>query len=126
MRIACCQFAPDVESPGASARRAREAIADAVACAGAAPGANHRRSFLVAVCDRCGSERGLEFEGGSVIAGPDGGLRAGPVEDRGTRTIVADCERGEALDKRTSEQNDAFADRRPAHYVHALLDVGVG
>lgn len=78
---------------------------------------------FVAVCDRCGSERGLAFEGGSVIAGPDGSLRAGPVEDRGTRTIVADCELGEALDKRTSEHNDAFADRRPAHYVHALLDV---
>jgi 5-aminopentanamidase len=79
---------------------------------------------FVAVCDRCGSEREHEFEGASVIAGPDGGLRAGPIEDRGTHTIVADCELGEALDKRTSEHNDAFADRRPAHYVHARLDVG--
>ena len=78
---------------------------------------------FVAVCDRCGKERGLEFEGGSVIAGPDGSLRAGPVEDRGARTILADCDLGEAVDKRTSEHNDAFADRRPAHYVHALLDV---
>ena len=33
---------------------------------------------FVAVCDRSGTERGCEFEGGSVIAGPDGGLRAGP------------------------------------------------
>ncbi|MBV9367901.1 MAG: hypothetical protein JO286_11690 [Solirubrobacterales bacterium] len=78
---------------------------------------------FVAVCDRCGSERGLEFEGGSVIAGPDGGLRAGPVEDRGARTIVVDCELGEAVDKRTSEHNDVFADRRPTYYVHTLLDV---
>ncbi|MBV9942317.1 MAG: hypothetical protein JO262_09340 [Solirubrobacterales bacterium] len=78
---------------------------------------------FVAVCDRCGTERGLEFEGGSVIAGPEGGLRAGPVEDRAACTIVADCELGAAVDKRTSEHNDAFADRRPARYVHVLLDV---
>lgn len=79
--------------------------------------------LFVAVCDRCGTERGLEFEGGSVIAGPDGAFRAGPVADRGARTLVADCELNEAADKRTSEQNDAFADRRPAHYVQALLDI---
>jgi predicted amidohydrolase len=78
---------------------------------------------FVAVCDRCGIERGLEFEGGSVIAGPDGALLAGPVADRGTATITADCDLSQAADKRTSERNDAFADRRPAHYVQALLDV---
>ena len=75
---------------------------------------------FVAVCDRCGTERGLEFEGGSVIAGPDGGLRAGPVPDRGTATLFADCDLTEARDKRTSERNDAFADRRPAHYAASL------
>jgi len=79
--------------------------------------------LFVAVCDRCGTERGLEFEGGSVIAGPDGALRAGPVPDRGLATITADCELGDAADKRTSEHNDAFADRRPSHYAQALLDV---
>jgi predicted amidohydrolase len=79
--------------------------------------------LFVAVCDRSGTERGLEFEGGSVIAGPDGAFRAGPVADRGARMLVADCELGEADDKRTSEHNDAFADRRPAHYIQALLDV---
>ncbi len=78
--------------------------------------------LFVAVCDRCGTERGLEFEGGSVIAGPDGAFRVGPVADRGARTLVADCELNEAADKRTGEHNDAFADRRPAHYVQALLD----
>jgi predicted amidohydrolase len=75
---------------------------------------------FVAVCDRCGTERGLEFEGGSVIAGPDGGLRAGPVPDRGTATLFADCDLTEARDKRTSERNDAFADRRPDHYAASL------
>ncbi len=75
---------------------------------------------FVALCDRCGTERGLEFEGGSVIAGPDGGVRAGPVRDRGTATLFADCDLTEARDKRTSDRNDAFADRRPSHYAPTL------
>jgi predicted amidohydrolase len=78
--------------------------------------------LFVAACDRCGTERGVEFEGGSVIAGPDGAFRAGPVADRGVTTLFADCDLSEAADKRTSDRNDAFADRRPAHYAPALLD----
>jgi 5-aminopentanamidase len=74
----------------------------------------------VAVCDRCGTERGIEFEGGSVIAGPDGGLLAGPVADRGADTLIAECDLAGAREKRSGEHNDAFADRRPAHYAHAL------
>jgi predicted amidohydrolase len=76
---------------------------------------------FVAVCDRCGTERGEEFEGGSVIAGPGGDLRAGPVTDRGIRTLLADCDLSQAADKRVGAHNDALADRRPAHYVAALV-----
>ncbi len=76
---------------------------------------------FVAVCDRCGSERGVEFEGGSTIAGPDGALLAGPVADRGTQTLYAECDLPRARDKRVGEHNDAFADRRSGHYVPALL-----
>jgi 5-aminopentanamidase len=75
---------------------------------------------FVAVCDRHAIERGSEFEGGSVIAGPDGSLLAGPVQDRGAQTLYADCELGRADDKRTGRHNDAFADRRPEHYLAAL------
>ena len=78
----------------------------------------------VAVCDRCGTERGLEFQGGSVIAGPDGWLRAGPVADRGVETLIADCDLAGAREKRNGEHNDAFADRRPAYYAQALADRG--
>jgi predicted amidohydrolase len=74
----------------------------------------------VAVCDRCGSERGLEFEGGSVIAGPEGGLRAASVVPSGPQTLVAGCDLAEARGKRTGPHNDAFADRRPAFYAEAL------
>ena len=76
---------------------------------------------FVAVCDRCGTERGRKFEGGSVIAGPGGDFRAGPVTDRGVRTLLADCDLSRAADKRVGEHNDALADRRPAHYVAALV-----
>ena len=75
----------------------------------------------VAVCDRCGSERGVEFEAGSVIASPDGGLSAGPVAGRAAGTIHAECDLRQAQRKRTGERNDAFADRRPAYYSRALL-----
>ncbi len=81
---------------------------------------------FVAVCDRSGTERGLEFEGGSTIAAPDGSFSAGPVLDRGVATLYADCDLDRARDKRTSEHNDAFADRRAEHYVPALLEVDLG
>jgi predicted amidohydrolase len=76
---------------------------------------------FVAVCDRCGVERGCEFEGGSVIAGPDGSLLAGPVPDRDAAILYADCELARADDKRTGMHNDAFADRRPEYYGAGLL-----
>jgi predicted amidohydrolase len=73
----------------------------------------HSKVFM-AVCDRCGTERGVEFEGGSVIAGPDGRQLAGPAQ--GSETIAADCDLQSARDKRTSARNDAFTDRRPDQY----------
>jgi predicted amidohydrolase len=74
----------------------------------------------VAVCDRCGTERGQEFEGGSVIAGPDGGLLAGPVPGRDTQILHAECDLERARDKRTGENNDAFGDRRADRYAAEL------
>lgn len=75
---------------------------------------------FVAVCDRCGTERQLEFEGGSVVAGPDGSLYAGPVAGRGEHTLMAHCPLSQARTKRIGEDNDVFADRQPEHYVAAL------
>jgi predicted amidohydrolase len=89
----------------------------------AAVTAYHNKVF-VAVCDRSGTERGVEFEGGSVIADPEGALRAGPVKNRGEEMLIADVEPAQARDKRTSERNDAFADRRPDRYVAALANGG--
>lgn len=77
---------------------------------------------FVAACDRCGAERGVEFQGGSVIAGPDAGFCAGPVEDRGAEILLAECDLAQSRNKRTSNRNDAFADRRPELYARALVE----
>jgi predicted amidohydrolase len=76
---------------------------------------------FLALCDRSGTERGVEFEGGSLIADPHGAIVAGPIASRGSETICADCDLAAARDKRTSG-GDAFADRRPERYVGALAD----
>lgn len=81
---------------------------------------------FVAVCDRGGVERGLEFEGGSVIAGPDGLVLAGPpstrdARDAGDAVMRASCELESARRKGTGTRNDAFADRRPELYETGLV-----
>jgi predicted amidohydrolase len=82
----------------------------------------YQSRVFVALCDRCGTERGVEFQGGSVIAGPDGGLRAGPVAGRGSEILYADLDFEEARNKQTGERNDAFADRRPDRYARLLTE----
>jgi predicted amidohydrolase len=76
---------------------------------------------FVAVCDRCGTERGAAFQGGSVIADPDGRLLAGPMAaNSGPAALSAICDLGRARDKRNGAHNDALADRRPDQYSAAL------
>ena len=70
---------------------------------------------FVAVCDRSGNDRGLAFEGASVIAGHDGQVltRADNVR---IGELMARCNLEAALDKTTGPHNNAFADRRPHLY----------
>jgi predicted amidohydrolase len=75
---------------------------------------------FVAVCDRTGVERGLAFEGCSVIAGPDGWAIAEPVDPDNVQTLIADCELDLASDKRLGTRNDIIADRRPEFYATEL------
>lgn len=81
---------------------------------------------FVAVCDRGGSERGLGFQGGSVIAAPDGALLSAAAPGGGEQTLVADCELRRARDKRSGPRNDAFADRRPERYSATLVQDSSG
>lgn len=77
------------------------------------------RAF-VAVCDRAGSERGLDFQGGTVIAAPDGSVLAVAAPGARSETLVADCQPELARDKHSGANNDVLADRRPEHYQPAL------
>ncbi len=72
--------------------------------------------MFVAVCDRMGAERGVDWVGGSVIIDPDGWPVAGPQPGDHEVTIAADCDLASAADKRISDRNDVLADRRPALY----------
>jgi predicted amidohydrolase len=79
---------------------------------------------FVAVCDRAGSERGLDFQGGSVIAAPEGSVLAVAGAGAHPETLIADCELELARDKRTGPTNDVLADRRPEHYLPDLTGRG--
>jgi predicted amidohydrolase len=71
---------------------------------------------FIAVADRCGTERGVNWVGGSIIAGPDGYPLAGPVTAGWAGVLSADCDLPRARDKRINAHNDLFADRRPDLY----------
>jgi predicted amidohydrolase len=75
--------------------------------------------IAIAVCDRCGTERGVTWVAGSAIAGPDGWLLAGPPEHPAPVLLTADVDLAACRDKAVSPRNDALADRRPALYAQA-------
>jgi 5-aminopentanamidase len=72
--------------------------------------------MFIAVCDRVGGERGVDWVGGSVLIGPDGWPLAGPEPGDHQLTLAASCDLALAADKMTSERNDVLADRRPDLY----------
>jgi 5-aminopentanamidase len=78
----------------------------------------HLSRVFIAVCDRTGHERGVDWVGATAIADERGRVLAGPVRDR-VETIAADCDLARARDKSWNERNDAFADRRPELYSRA-------
>jgi predicted amidohydrolase len=69
----------------------------------------------VIVADRCGSERGQDWTGASLISGPDGYLLAGPAAGEET-VLLADINLADCRDKGLGLYNDALADRRPHLY----------
>ena len=72
---------------------------------------------FVAVADRCQTERGVPWVGGSLIVGPDGYPLAGPVLEDRPAVLTAPCELQKARDKSLDGDNDLLADRRPALYI---------
>ena len=76
----------------------------------------HVNKVWVAVCDRAGPERGVEWTGASCIVDPDGWLAAGPVEGYGEGNLRADCDLALAREKAWGERNDVRKDLRPELY----------
>jgi predicted amidohydrolase len=77
----------------------------------------HVSKIWVAVCDRTGPERGVEWTGASCIVDPDGWLAAGPVDGYGEGMLYADCDLGLAREKAWGERNDVVGDMRPELYA---------
>jgi predicted amidohydrolase len=77
--------------------------------------------MAIAVCDRCGDERGVAWVAGSAIAGPDGWLLAGPPPAAEPALLLADVDLAAARDKAVGPRNDALADRRAELYAAAAL-----
>ena len=79
------------------------------------------RVFIV-IADRCGTERGQSWIGGSVIVGPDGYPLAGPASDgveqaeAQAQVLLADIDARLAQDKDLGPHNHARRDRRPDLY----------
>jgi predicted amidohydrolase len=76
--------------------------------------------IFIAAADRCGTERGVAWVGGSVIAGPDGYPLAGPVAADQARILIAGCDLSLARDKANSPRNNVHADRRTELYGPVL------
>ena len=72
--------------------------------------------MFIAVCDRTGPERGVQWVGGSVIVDPDGWTLAGGAASDQPATLLAECALDQALDKAVSHHNDVHGDRRPELY----------
>jgi 5-aminopentanamidase len=76
----------------------------------------HMNHAFLAVCDRCGPERGVDWVGGSVVCDELGWVLAGPPAGFGPGLVVADCDLARARDKAWNERNDVLGDRRPELY----------
>jgi predicted amidohydrolase len=72
---------------------------------------------FIAIADRCGTERGVDWLGGSVIVRRGGYPAAGPICENRTAVLTARIDLRQARDKRISELNDLLTDRRPDLYA---------
>lgn len=100
---------PASASPPPPGERAGEVVA--------AQAAAWSNGVYIAVADRCGAERGVGWVGGSVIVAHRGYPAAGPACADRPAVLTATVDLRRARDKRNSERNDLFTDRRPELYA---------
>jgi 5-aminopentanamidase len=68
---------------------------------------------FIAACDRTGTERGQHWTGGTAIVDAEGWVAATPGTDG---IAIADLPLAAARDRKLSDLNDVFGDRRPELY----------
>jgi predicted amidohydrolase len=76
--------------------------------------AAHVNRAFVALCDRTGHERGVDWVGATAIIDPDGRILTKRMFGEGL--VFADVDPTVARNKRLGERNDVLADRRPELY----------
>ncbi|GAD51829.1 hypothetical protein MBEHAL_0589 [Halarchaeum acidiphilum MH1-52-1] len=69
-----------------------------------------------ACADRCDVERGVTFEGQSVLVDPAGNPIAGSADDADPTTLVETGDFAEARRKQLASHADVFGDRWPETY----------
>lgn len=72
--------------------------------------------IFVVTANRTGSERGLTFTGNSLVADPTGSVLVEGTASQDDVGIV-DIQVGLARNKRVTDRNDVFQDRRPEQYT---------
>jgi predicted amidohydrolase len=87
----------------------------------AAQAAAATNGVFIAVADRCGTERGVDWLGGSVIIRRGGYPVAGPLCQDRSAVLTATIDLRQAREKRIGELNDLFADRRPDLYERLTI-----
>jgi 5-aminopentanamidase len=76
--------------------------------------AAHVNRAFVALCDRTGHERGVDWVGATAIIDTDGRILTKRMHGEGI--VFAELDPALARDKRVGERNDVLADRRPELY----------
>jgi 5-aminopentanamidase len=72
--------------------------------------------MFVALCDRVGRERGVDWAGASAVIGPNGYPLALAEPGGAEQTLITRCDLTLAREKTSNTHNDALLDRRPALY----------
>jgi predicted amidohydrolase len=72
--------------------------------------------MAVVACDRAGTERDVDWVGGTAIIDPDGWVLAGGTSTDEPHTVTAEVDLALALDKRIGGLSDIHNDRRPELY----------
>lgn len=74
----------------------------------------------IAVCDRTGVERGVDWIGGSIITDADG-YPVAVAQFREPGTIISELDLAQSRIKKFNENNDVFGDRRVELYRRTTL-----